>query len=62
MRVLQKFIVVAAAVLAAACQTVQTTQPGAIGVDRKQQMLVSEAEVEKGADRYAFALAHTGGR
>ena len=33
----------------AACQTVQTTQPGAIGVDRKQHMLVSEADVEKGA-------------
>jgi predicted Zn-dependent protease len=31
------------------CQTVQTTQPGAVGVNRKQQMLVSEAEVEKGA-------------
>lgn len=31
---------------ATACQTVQTTQPGAIGVTRKQQMLVSEQEVE----------------
>lgn len=33
----------------AGCQTVQTTQPGAVGVDRKQHMLVSEAEIEKGA-------------
>ena len=49
MRLFQKLIVVGVAVLAAGCQTVQTTQPGAIGVDRKQQMLVSEAEVEKGA-------------
>ncbi|HMN44864.1 MAG TPA: M48 family metallopeptidase [Povalibacter sp.] len=49
MRVLQKLLLVGVAVLAAACQTVQTTQPGAIGVERKQQMLVSEAEVEKGA-------------
>jgi len=49
MRLFQKLIVVGVAVLAAACQTVQTTQPGAIGVERKQQMLVSEAEVEKGA-------------
>jgi predicted Zn-dependent protease len=41
--------IVAFTLLAAACQTVQTTKPGAIGVDRKQHMLVSEAEVEKGA-------------
>lgn len=33
----------------AGCQTVQTTTPGAVGVQRKQHMLVSEAEVEKGA-------------
>jgi predicted Zn-dependent protease len=32
-----------------ACTTVETTQQGAIGVDRKQYMLVSEEEVEKGA-------------
>jgi len=32
-----------------ACSTVQTTAPGAIGVDRKQQMLVSEEQVERGA-------------
>jgi predicted Zn-dependent protease len=30
-----------------ACQTVQTTQPGAIGVTRKQKMIVSEQEVEQ---------------
>lgn len=33
----------------AGCATVQTTAPGAIGVERKQTMLVSEQEVEKGA-------------
>jgi predicted Zn-dependent protease len=37
------------AVAATACQTVQTTNPGAVGVQRKQHMLVSEQEVEKGA-------------
>jgi predicted Zn-dependent protease len=37
------------AVLISGCQTVQTTAPGAVGVQRKQQMLVSEADIEKGA-------------
>src|SRR5688572_4980288 len=46
---IRRLLIVAAALLAAACQTVQTTQPGAVGVDRKQRMLVSEEEVEKGA-------------
>jgi len=35
------------ALFAVACQTVQTTNPGAIGVTRKQQMLVSEEQVEQ---------------
>lgn len=43
------FLVATVAIFATACQTVQTTQPGAVGVQRKQHMLVSEAEVEKGA-------------
>ena len=33
----------------AGCETVQTTQAGAVGVDRKQRMLVSEQQVEQGA-------------
>ena len=33
----------------AACQSVQTTAPGAIGVNRKQLMIVSEEQVESGA-------------
>ena len=49
MRVRQ-LLIVGVAVCVTACQTVQTTQPGAVGVDRKQHMLVSEEEVEKGAD------------
>src|SRR4051794_28435847 len=36
---------------AVACTTVQTTAPGAVGVDRKQRMFVSEEEVEKGAQQ-----------
>jgi len=38
----------AAAVLAG-CQTVETTQPGAVGVAREQRMIVSAQEVEGGA-------------
>lgn len=41
--------VVAVALLATACQSVQTTQPGAIGVDRKQMMMVSAEKVDQGA-------------
>src|SRR5215813_12022670 len=50
MRIRRLLILAGAAVLAAGCQTVQTTQPGAVGVNRKQHMLVSEQEIEKGAD------------
>ena len=43
----------AAALLAtlalASCETVQTTQPGAVGVERKQSMLLSSAQVDKSA-------------
>ncbi len=37
--------------LAAGCQTVQTTQPGAVGVERQQSMLVSSAEVNASASK-----------
>jgi predicted Zn-dependent protease len=33
----------------ASCETVQTTQPGTVGVDRKQSMLLSSAQVDKSA-------------
>jgi predicted Zn-dependent protease len=41
-----------------ACTTVQTTAPGAVGIERKQRMMVSEADVEKAAaEAYAQELA-----
>jgi predicted Zn-dependent protease len=44
--------------LAAGCQTVQTTQAGVVGVDRKQHMLVSSEDMNKGAtDAYKKVLA-----
>lgn len=44
-----KATIAALSLLLAACTAVQTTNPGAIGVERKQYMLVSEQDVEKGA-------------
>jgi len=46
---IRSLLFVAVAVWAAGCQTVQTTQPGAVGVERKQMMLVSEEQIQKGA-------------
>jgi predicted Zn-dependent protease len=44
--------------LMGACQTVETTSPGAVGVERKQQMLVSSEDIDKGAAQaYAQELA-----
>lgn len=43
------FLIVGLACAATACQTVQTTNPGAVGIQRKQHMLVSEQQVEQGA-------------
>jgi len=33
----------------ASCQTVQTTQPGAVGIERQQTMLVSSADINRSA-------------
>lgn len=57
MKYLISAIGVATLLALAACQTVSTTAPGAIGVDRKQVMLVSEADVERSAAQaYATEL------
>lgn len=45
------------ALLLAACQSVQTTGPGVVGVDRTQNMLVSSSEINTGAQKaYAQTL------
>jgi len=38
-----------AALALASCETVQTTQPGAVGVERKQAMLLSSEQIDKSA-------------
>jgi predicted Zn-dependent protease len=49
--------VAALAVFTSGCETVKTTSSGAVGVDRKQQMLVDSATIEKGAaEAYANEL------
>ena len=40
-----------AAALAAGCQTVETTKPGAVGIERQQRMAVSSEEVNKSAEQ-----------
>src|SRR5688572_9267492 len=51
-------VTVAAAALLAGCQSVETTQAGAVGVDREQRMMVSSQEVDAGAKQaYAQMMA-----
>jgi Zn-dependent protease with chaperone function len=48
-RLANVMLALAAGLLVAACQTVQTTQPGVVGVDRQQRMLISSADMDKGS-------------
>ena len=58
MRWLVKAALCALLVIAAGCSTVQTTAPGAVGVDRKQQMLLSSQQVDQAAAQaYAKELS-----
>ena len=53
-----KKIFLPAMVLLAGCQSVNTTQPGTVGVERKQNMLVSSNAVNRSAEKaYAQVLA-----
>jgi predicted Zn-dependent protease len=52
------FTLIVLAALLAACETVQTTQPGAVGVDRQQRFFVSSQEVNQAAaQEYQKVLA-----
>ena len=46
---MRKLLAVTAVAIAAGCQSVDTTQPGVVGVDRDQRMMVSQQDMEQGA-------------
>ncbi|RJG06422.1 M48 family peptidase [Noviherbaspirillum cavernae] len=57
-QVLKGMLVVAAVVSMGACQTVQTTKSGAVGVDRTQRMAVAPGALEQAArEQYAELIA-----
>lgn len=51
-----RLLFVLALLAAAGCQTVRTTQPGVVGVDRQQSMLVSSAQVNASAEKAYLQL------
>lgn len=48
---MKRIPVIALLLAAAGCQTVETTQPGVVGVNRQQSMMVSSAQVNASAER-----------
>lgn len=46
---MRKFALLMVTLALAACETVQTTQPGVVGVNRQQTMLVSDQEITQAA-------------
>lgn len=57
-KLLQSLFIAMSAALLMACETVQTTQGGVVGVDRKQTMAISEQEIDQAAQQgYARLMA-----
>jgi len=55
---MMKMLLIALPALLAGCQSVNTTQPGAVGVDRRQSMLISSDTVNRSAAKaYSQVLA-----
>jgi predicted Zn-dependent protease len=55
---MRKIVALLLVLLGAGCQSVQTTQPGAVGVERRQSMLVSSETVNRSAEKaYQQVLA-----
>lgn len=55
---LSSIAIAAVALLLSACETVQTTQGGAVGVDRQQRMMISAQELDQAANKqYSELLA-----
>jgi predicted Zn-dependent protease len=58
MHMLKKMLLLALPALLAACQSVSTTQPGAVGVERRQSMLISSDTVNRSAAKaYSQVMA-----
>src|SRR3569833_852662 len=57
-RILQPLVLATSLFVLTACETVQTTSGGEVGVDRQQRMMVSSSEIEQAAvQEYAQVLA-----